>query len=146
MHVEARGGRDRAPVVRVENLELEGERCSITVSRLSVPHWTDSSPGRSSPFREALEWTQLSCTRKSGIWFLRGAFRSVGLLESLENAGVWTERSTYRTAWAVCPGAGCSCSYAYGNCRSVGPYTGEWCWPLLTSMWRAAAPPSAPGC
>ena len=68
MHVEARVGRDRALVVRAEAKEPEEEECSMTVSRLSVPNWMDSL--EEDLFgEEALGWTQLSCTEKSGIGF-----------------------------------------------------------------------------
>ena len=74
------------------------------------------------------------------------AFCSAGLLESLQNAGAWSKRSTYRTDWEVCPGSGCCCSYAYGSSRGVEPYAGERCWPLLAGIGRAVAPYLAPWC
>ena len=43
---------------------------------LECPSWINSSPGRESLFREALGWTQLACTARSGVWFLRSALCS----------------------------------------------------------------------
>ena len=40
----------------------------------------------------------------------------------LEGAASWVSRSTYRTAWAVCPWSGCQCSYSYGQGPAVGPH------------------------
>ena len=91
-------------------------------------------------------WTQLACTARPGVWFLRGVLHSEGLLGALASAGDWVQCSTYRTAWAVSPGQGCCCSYAYGNSKGAGPHTGERCWSLQASILRAGAPSLHPCC
>ena len=48
--------------------------------------------------------------------------------------------------WSVLPLSACCCSYAYGQGPAVGPQTGEWCWSLLTGLWRVVAPLTKPWC
>ena len=59
---------------------------------------------------------------------------------SLDVAGDWERKGSYRTAWAVPWGSSCSCSYAHGQGPAIGPHTGKRCWPLLAGVWRAIAP------
>ena len=82
----------------------------------------------------------------SGVWVLLGALQSVGFLGLLDAAGSWGSRSTYRTAWAVCPWSGCQCSYSYGQGPAIGPHTGRGCFRYLASVWRAIAPLLSPWC
>ena len=72
----------------------------------------------------------------SKLWF-------EGLLEA---AASWERRSTYRTAWAVCPGSGCQCSYSYGQGPAIGSHTGQGCFRYLASVWRTLAPLMSPWC
>ena len=68
------------------------------------------------------------------------------MLGVLEAAAAWERRSTYRTAWAVCPWTGCQCSYLYGHGPAIGPHTERGCFGHLTSEWRALAPLMSPWC
>ena len=65
---------------------------------------------------------------------------------SLDAAGDWERKGSYRTAWAVPCDSSCTCSYAYGHGPAIGPHTGERCWPLLAGVWRAIAPLMQPWC
>ena len=65
---------------------------------------------------------------------------------SLDVAGDWERKGSYRTAWAVPCDSSCTCSYAYGHGPAIGPHTGERCWPLLVGVWRAIAPLMQPWC
>ena len=47
---------------------------------------------------------------------------------------------------AVPLGSSRSCPYAYGRGPAIGPHTGERCWTLLASLWRAIAPLMKPWC
>ena len=58
----------------------------------------------------------------------------------------WVQKGSFLTAWAVTPLSSCSCSYSYGRGTTVGPQSGERCWPLLDRLWRAIAPPMTPWC
>ena len=91
-------------------------------------------------------WKPLLRTLTSVIWVLPGALRSVGLVGVLEAAASWERRSTYRTAWAVCPWSGCQCSYLYGHGPAIGPHTGRGCFGHLSRVWRAIAPLMSPWC
>ena len=65
---------------------------------------------------------------------------------ALAGAGGWVRKGSFLTAWAVPPLSSCSCSYLYGQCTAVGPQSGEWCWALLSWLWRTIAPLMKPWC
>ena len=85
----------------------------------------------------------------SGVWLFRGALRGRGgenLCSSLCAAGDWVKKGSYHTAWSVPCDSSCTCSYAYGRGRAVGPHTGRRCWKLLAGVWRAIAHLMKPWC
>ena len=118
VHVEIRDGRSSATQYGTRLVE----------SRLGVP------------LRETWGWKPLLHTPSSGAWVLPGALQSLGFLDLLGVAASWVSRSTYRTAWAVCPWSGCQYSYSYGYGPAIGPHTGRGCFRYLVSVWRAIAP------
>ena len=67
-------------------------------------------------------------------------------MHTIHMQGSRVSRSTYRTAWAVCPRSGCQCSYSYGQGPAIGPHTGRGCFRYLTSVWRALEPLLSPWC
>ena len=79
-------------------------------------------------------------TDRSGLWLFRGALRGGDVFSSLLASCDWVKKGSYHTAWSVPPLSACSCSYAYGQGTAIRPQTGEWCWSLLTGLWRAVAP------
>ena len=91
-------------------------------------------------------WSHLEITERSGVWLFRGALQGENLFSSLDAVGGWVKKGSYRTAWSVPCDSSCTCSYAYGQGLTIGPHTGERCWPLLAGLWRAIAPLMKPWC
>ena len=145
MHVETREGRTCTTRCGTRLVELV-KGCEVEVRIPCVPEWALMSPGPGATLRETWGWKPLLHTPSSGIWVLPGALQSVGFSGLLEAAGSWVSRSTYRTAWAVCPRSGCHCSYSYGKSPAIGPHTGRGCFRYLISVWRAFAPLLSPWC
>ena len=144
VHVEMRDGHTCATQYGTRLVEL-GKGCEVEVKIPCVPEralmvGVFVSPRPGVPLRETWGWKPLLHTPSSGVWVLPGFF---GLLEA---AGSWVSRSTYRTAWAVCPWSGCQCSYSYGQGPAIGPHTGRGCFRYLASVWRAIAPLLSPWC
>ena len=118
VHVETRDGRSSATRYGTRLVEF-GEGCEVVVKIPCVPEkalmvgvFVTPRPGV--PLRETWGWKPLLHTPSSGVWVLSGALQSIGFLDLLGAAASWVGRSTYRTAWAVCPWSGCQCSYSYG--------------------------------
>ena len=150
VHVETRDGRSSATRYGTRLVEF-GEGCEVVVKIPCVPEkalmvgvFVTPRPGV--PLRETWGWKPLLHTPSSGVWVLSGALQSIGFLDFLGAAASWVGRSTYRTAWAVCPWSGCQCSYSYGQGPAIGPHTGRGCWRYLVSVWRALAPLLSPWC
>ena len=145
-----RDGRSCATQYGTSLVEL-GKGCEVEVRIPCVPEKALTvgvfvSPRPGVPLRETCGWKPLLHTPSSGVWVLPGALQSVGFLGLLDVAGSWVSRSTYRTAWAVCPWSGCQCSYSYGHGPAVGPHTGRGCFRYLASVRRAIAPLLSPWC
>ena len=87
-------------------------------------------------------WTGHSWRKQKGLGYGCSGVPSKGriIFSSLDVAGDWERKGSYRTAWAVPCDSSCTCSYAYGHGPAIGPHTGERCWPLLAGVWRAIAP------
>ena len=146
VHVETREGSTCTSWYGTRLVRL-GQGCEVEVKiPTGLERCNSRRPGPGVPLREQWGWKPLLRTLTSGIWVLRGAFRSVGLEELLEAAASWERRGTYRTAWAVYPWLGCRCSYLYGQGPAIGPHTGKGCFGHLCSMWRALAPLMSPWC
>ena len=150
VHVETRDGRSSATRYGTRLVEF-GEGCEVVVKIPCVPEkalmvgvFVTPRPGV--PLRETWGWKPLLHTPSCGVWVLSGALQSIGFLDLLGAAASWVGRSTYRTAWAVCPWSGCQCSYSYGQGPAIGPHTGQGCWRYLVSVWRALAPLLSPWC
>ena len=125
VHVETRDGRRSATRYGTRLVEF-GEGCEVVVKIPCVPEkalmvgvFVTPRPGV--PLRETWGWKPLLHTPSSGVWVLSGALQSVGFLDLLGAAASWVGRSTYRTAWAVCPWSGCQCSYSYGQGPAIVP-------------------------
>ena len=58
----------------------------------------------------------------------------------------WVMKGPFLYSLGGLPLSSCSCSYAYGRGTAVGPQSGERCWTLLASLWRATAPLMKPWC
>ena len=150
VHVEIRDGRSGATQYGTRLVAL-GKGCEVVVKIPCVPEkalmvGVFVSPRPGVPLSETCFWKPLLHTPSSGVWVLRGALQSLGFLDLLEAAGSRVSRSTYRTAWAVCPWSGCQCSYSYGQGPAIGPHTGRGCFRYLASVWRAIAPLLSPWC
>ena len=150
VHVETRDGCSSATKYGTRLVEF-GEGCEVVVRIPCVPEkalmvgvFVTPRPGV--PLRETWGWKPLLHTPSSGVWVLSGALQSIGFLDLLGAAASWVGRSTYRTAWAVCPWSGCQCSYSYGQGPAIGPHTGQGCWRYLDRVWRALAPLLSPWC
>ena len=102
VHVEAREGRMSTTQCGTRLVDL-GQGCEVEVKIPTGPESDPRLPGPGISLRERWGWKPLLRTLTSGIWVLSGALRSVGLEGVLEAAASWECRSTYRTAWAVCP-------------------------------------------
>ena len=131
VHVETRDGRSSATRYGTRLVEF-GEGCEVVVKIPCVPEkalmvgvFVTPRPGV--PLRETWGWKPLLHTPSSAVWVLSGALQSLGFLDLLDAAASWVGRSTYRTAWAVCPWSGCQCSYSYGQGPAIGPHTGQGC-------------------
>ena len=132
-------------------LVVLGKGCEVVVKIPCVPEkalmvGVFVSPRPGVPLRETWGWKPLLHTPSSGVWVLPGALQSLGFLDLLDAAASWVSRSTYRTAWAVCPWSGCQCSYSYGQGPAIGPHTGRGCFRYLAGVWRAIAPLLSPWC
>ena len=114
--------------------------CAAQVACPSCPDYSPEPPGTGRVIRNMLGWSQLEKTERSGVWVFRGALQGENLFSSLDVAGDWERKGSYRTAWAVPCDSSCTCSYASGHGPAIGPHTGERCWPLLAGVWRAIAP------
>ena len=128
VHVEVRDGRSCATKYGTRLVEL-GKGCEVVVKIPCVPEkalmvGVFVSPRPGVPLRETWGWKPLLHTLSSGVWVLPGALQSFGFLDLLDAAASWFSRSTYRTAWAVCPWSGCQFSYSYGQGPAIGPHTG----------------------
>ena len=145
VHVETREGSTCTTRCGTRLVEL-GKGCDVEVKIPCVPEWAVMSPGPGAPLRETWGWKPLLHTPSSEMWVLPGALESIGFLRLLETAGSWVSRSTYRTAWAVCPRTGCQCSYSYGQSPAIGPHNVRGCFRYLSSVWRALAPLLSPWC
>ena len=150
VHVEMRDGRSCATQYGTRLVELR-KGCEVEVKIPCVPEkalmvGVFVSPRPGVPLRDTWGWKPLLHTPSSGVWILPGNLQNVGFLGLLEAAGSWVSRSTYRTAWAVCPWSGCQCSYSYGQGPAIGPHTGRGCFRYLASVWRAIAPLLSPWC
>ena len=119
---------------------------AVSVARPSCPDHSSEPPGPGRTIRNMLGWSQLKKTARSEVWLFRGALQVENLFSSLDAVGNWEKKGSYPTAWAVPCDSSCTCSYAYGRGPAVGPHTGERCWPLLASVWRAIAPLMKPWC
>ena len=119
---------------------------AVSVARPSCPDHSSEPPGPGRTIRNMLGWSQLEKTARSEVWLFRGALQVENLFSSLDAVGNWEKKGSYPTAWAVPCDSSCTCSYAYGRGPAVGPHTGERCWPLLASVWRAIAPLMKPWC
>ena len=147
LHVEAREGRRSHSTTRCGTRLVDlGQGREVEVTIPSDPERDFRPPGPGISLRERWGWKPLLRTLTSGIWVLSGA---------LERRWVWgcwkrllhgESRSTYRTAWAVCPGSGCQCPYSYGQGPAIGPHTGRGCFRYLSSVWRALALLMSPWC
>ena len=145
VHVEARVGRICTTRCGTRLVKL-GQGSEVEVKIPTGPERNLRLPGPGLSIRERWGWKPLLRTLTSGIWVLPGALQGGGLLGVLEAAAVWERRSTYRTAWAVCPWTGCQCSYLYGQGPAIGPHTGRGCFGHLLRVWRALAPLMSPWC
>ena len=74
------------------------------------------------------------------------AFAASSAFFALAAFAGWVRKGSCLTAWAVPPLSSCSCSYLYGRGTAVGPQSGERCWPLLDTLWRAITPLMKPWC
>ena len=150
VHVETRDGCSSATMYGTRLVEF-GEGCEVVVKIPCVPEQALMvgvfvAPRPGVPLRETWGWKPLLHTVFNGVWVLSGALQSLGFLDLLDATGSWVSRSTYRTAWAVCPWSGCQCSYSYGQGPAIGPHTGRGCFRYLVSVWRALAPLLSPWC
>ena len=150
VHVEMWDGRSCATKYGTRLVEF-GKGCEVVVKIPCVPEkalmvGVFVSPRPGVPLRETWGWKPLLHTPSSGVWVLPGALQSLVFLDLLGAAASWVCRSTYRTAWAVCPWSGCQCSYSYGHGPAIGPHTGRGCFRYLVSVWRAIAPLLSPWC
>ena len=120
--------------------------CVVKVACPSCPDYSPEPPGPGIVIRNMLGWSRLEKTERSGVSVFRGALQGENLFSSLDVAGDWERKGSYRTAWAVPLDSSCTCSYAYGHGPAIGPHTGKRCWPLLAGVWRAIAPLMQPWC
>ena len=114
--------------------------------RMMLLTYSPEPPGPGRIIRNMFGWSLQEKTEKSGVWVFRGALQGKNLFSSLDVAGDWERKGSYRTAWAVPFDSSCTCSYAYGHGPAIGPHTGERCWPLLAGVRRAIAPLMQPCC
>ena len=138
VHVEMRDGCNGATKYGTRLVEL-GKGCEVVVKIPCVPEkalmvGVFVSPRPGVPLRETLGWKPLLRIPSSGVWVFPGALQSLGFLDLLDAAASCVSRSTYRTAWAVCPWSGCQCSYSYGQGPAIGPHTGRGCFRYLVSV------------
>ena len=119
---------------------------AVLVACPSCPYHSPEPPGPGRTIRNMKGWSQMEKTVRSGVWLFRGALQGESLFSSLVAAGDWVRKGSYHTAWSVPCGSSCTCSYAYGQGPAIGPQTGQRCWPLLASVWRAIAPLMRPWC
>ena len=150
VHVEIRDGRSGATRYGTRLVEL-GKGCDVVVKIPCVPEkalmvGVFVSPRPGVLLRETWGWKPSLHSPSGGVWVLPGALQSFGFLDLLGAAASWVSRSTYRTAWAVCPWSGCQCSYSYGQGPAIGPHTGRGCFRYFVSVWRAIAPVLSPWC
>ena len=120
--------------------------CAVRVACPSCPDGSPEPPGRGRVIRNMFGWSQMEKTERSWVWLFRGALQGENLFSSLCAAGDWVKKGSYHTAWSVPCDSSCTCSYAYGQGRAIGPHTGKRCWPLLAGVWRAIAPLMKPWC
>ena len=102
---------------------------------VSPPCLSDEPPPRTLRNGQPLPWkfeTQL-------LPVLLLSFKSFFIACFFSSSSTDHDLLTHRTVWAVSPGEGCCCSYAYGNRKAAGSHTGERCWSLLGGIWRAVA-------
>ena len=146
LHVETWEGllRNQGPKIFREVEIVPG--CAVRVACPSCPDYSPEPPGPGRIIRNMLGWSLEEKTERSGVWVFRGALQGKNLFSSLDVAGDWERKGSYRTAWAVPCDSSCTCSYAYGHGPAIGPHTGERCWPLLAGVWRAIAPLMQPWC
>ena len=120
--------------------------CAVQVARPSCPDYSPELPGTGRVIRNMLGWSKLEETDGSGVWVFRGALQGKNLFSSLDVAGDWERKGSYRAAWVVPCGSSYTCSYAYGHGLAIGLHTGKRCWSLLAGVWRAIAPRMSPWC
>ena len=134
----------QGPLISREMDILPG--CAVRVACPSCPDYFPEPRGPGRVIRNILGWSKLEKTDMSGVWLFRGALQGENLFSSLDSAGDWERKGSYRTAWAVPCDSSCTCSYAYGHGPAIGPHSGKRCWPLLAGLWRAIAPLMKPWC
>ena len=113
--------------------------CAVTVACPSCPDNSPVSPGPGRVTRNMLGWSLMEKTDESGVWLFRGALEGENLFSSLFAATDRVKKGPYHTAWWV------PCGSSWHG-PAIGPHTGERCWLLLASLWRAAAPLMKPWC
>ena len=120
--------------------------CADMVACLPPPFFSSVSPGPGREVRNGIGWSLLEKTARSGVWLFRGALRGNSAFFAFTAFAGWVRKGSFLTAWAVLLLSSCSCSYLYGRGTAIGPQSGERCWPLLASVWRAIAHLMRPWC
>ena len=111
-----------------------------------VPGIQFVSPGYGLDIRQAMGWTKVCGTTRSGIWVLKGDARACMFPANLDHLRVeWMKRGAYKTAW-VTPGHDCLCSYQYGRGAAVRQQTNNAIWDGGIGLWSRVAPFLSPWC
>ena len=132
VHVETWAGGCQSLNLSMSQEQEIGRRCAVVGFPPRNPCVTPVLPGPGSDTRMKMGWKIL------GSVFSR-------MPQVCGCCGLGLEGVLPHCVAVPC-GSSCSCSYSYGRGPAVGPYTGERCWPLVASVWRAIAPLMKPWC
>ena len=146
LHVKTWAGRNGNPNLQISQVVEILPGCADMVTCLHPPLFSSVSPGPGREVRNAMGWSLLEKTARSGVLLFRGAYQGSSAFFAFSTFPGWVKKGSFLTAWAVLPLSSCSCSYLYGRGTAVGPQSGERCWPLLDRLRRAIAPLMKPWC